>query len=94
MSEQQLQELVHRHPGSTATPSHSGLITDFNQLSSVPGMNAGIMNTLQQETYLAPFHVMQVQMVGPKVGAELRNKASPGHTLCPGRHAGLHRIPL
>ena len=33
------------------------------------------MNTLQQECYLAPYHVVQVQMVGPKVGAELRNKA-------------------
>jgi len=44
-------------------------------LSSVPGMNSGIMNTLKQECYLAPFHVMQVQMVGPKVGAELRKKA-------------------
>ena len=54
---------------------HSGLITDFSQLSSVPGMNSGIMNTLRQECYLAPFHVLQVQMVGPKVGAELRNKA-------------------
>jgi len=51
------------------------LITDFNQLSSVPGVNSGIINTLQQECYLAPYHVMQVQMVGPKVGAELRNKA-------------------
>jgi preprotein translocase subunit SecF len=38
-------------------------------------MNSGIMNTLKQECYLAPFHVMQVQMVGPKVGAELRKKA-------------------
>jgi preprotein translocase subunit SecF len=38
-------------------------------------MNAGIMATLRQECYLAPFHVMQVQMVGPKVGADLRNKA-------------------
>jgi preprotein translocase subunit SecF len=33
------------------------------------------MNTLQQECYLAPFRVLQVQMVGPKVGADLRNKA-------------------
>ena len=54
---------------------HSGLITDFGQLSSVPGVNPGIMNSLQQETYLAPYHVMQVQMVGPKVGQDLRNKA-------------------
>jgi len=41
----------------------------------VPGMNAGIMNTLKQECYLAPYRVLQTQMVGPKVGAELRNKA-------------------
>jgi len=33
------------------------------------------MNTLQQECYLAPFHILKVEMVGPKVGAELRNKA-------------------
>ena len=74
MSEQQLQQLVHSLLAARDS-DHSGLITDFNQLSSVPGVNAGIMNTLQQESYLAPFHVMQVQMVGPKVGAELRNKA-------------------
>jgi len=54
---------------------HSGLITDFSQLSTVPGVNAGIISTLQQECYLAPYHVIQVQMVGPKVGADLRNKA-------------------
>ena len=57
------------------TPPRSGLITDFNQLSSVPGVNAGIMNTLKQECYLAPYTVKKTEMVGPKVGAELRNKA-------------------
>src|SRR4051794_27213831 len=74
MSDPQLQDLA-RNLVSYRDSKMSGLITDFNQLSSVPGMNAGIMNTLQQETYLAPFHVIQVQMVGPKVGADLRNKA-------------------
>ena len=74
MSEQQLQQVVHSLLAARDS-DHSGLITNFNELSSVPGVNAGIMNTLQQETYLAPFHVMQVQMVGPKVGADLRNKA-------------------
>jgi len=54
---------------------YSGLITDFNQLSGAPGMNSGIMNTLRQECYLAPFHVLKVEMVGPKVGKDLRNKA-------------------
>jgi len=74
MSQQQLQQLT-RDILKVRDSEHSGLITNYSELSSVPGLNAGIMNTLQQETYLAPFHVMQVQMVGPKVGADLRNKA-------------------
>ena len=74
LSEQQLQQLVSGLL-DFANNRYSGLITDFNQLSSVPGMNSAIMNTLRQECYLAPYHVMQVEMVGPKVGAELRNKA-------------------
>jgi len=74
INEQQLQDLA-KALLAERDDHHSGLITDFNQLSSVPGVNPAIINTLQQECYLAPYHVMQVQMVGPKVGAELRNKA-------------------
>jgi preprotein translocase subunit SecF len=74
MSGPQLQQLVSGllHVRDS---DHSGLITDYNQLSSAPGMNSAIMNTLRQETYLAPFHIAGTQMVGPKVGAELRTKA-------------------
>jgi len=74
MSEQQLQKLA-ADLLSYKDRNYSGLITDFNQLASTPGMNPGIMNTLRQECYLSPYHVLQVQMVGPKVGADLRNKA-------------------
>jgi preprotein translocase subunit SecF len=75
MSDQQLQALVKAMLEYRDTPPRSGLIRDFNELSSAPGMNAGIMNTLKQECYLSPYHIVQTQMVGPKVGAELRNKA-------------------
>jgi preprotein translocase subunit SecF len=74
LSEQQLQKLA-ADLRDYANSRYSGLIADFNQLSSVPGMNSVIMNTLRQECYLAPYHVLKVEMVGPKVGAELRNKA-------------------
>lgn len=53
----------------------SGLVTNFQQLSTVAGMNSGIMNALQQECYLGSYHVGEVQMVGPKVGARLRSQA-------------------
>jgi preprotein translocase subunit SecF len=74
MSEEQLQKLA---AGLTEQrdKKRSGLVTDFGQLSAVSGMNSGIMNTLQQECYLAPFSIRQVEVVGPKVGGELRNKA-------------------
>ena len=75
MSEAQLQKLAKDLLDFRDTPPRSGLVTNFSQLTSVPGVNAGIMNTLQQECYLAPFHILKVEMVGPKVGAELRNKA-------------------
>jgi preprotein translocase subunit SecF len=74
MSADQVKGLAHNILDVMNT-QHSGLITDFSQLSGVPGMNSGIMNTLRQECYLSPFHVVGAQMVGPKVGAELRQKA-------------------
>jgi preprotein translocase subunit SecF len=74
INDQQLQKLA-SDILDYSNRNNSGLITDYNQLSPVPGMTPAILNTLRQETYLAPYHVMQVEMVGPKVGAELRNKA-------------------
>jgi preprotein translocase subunit SecF len=74
MSEQQLQTFA-ADLKSYMDSNYSGLVTDYKQLSAVPGMTPAAMNILQQVTYLSPYHVMQVQMVGPKVGKDLRNKA-------------------
>jgi preprotein translocase subunit SecF len=54
---------------------HSGLISSYSELNGVPGVTPQVAAVLQQETYLAPYHVLETQMVGPKVGAELRKKA-------------------
>ena len=75
LSDQQLQTLVSNILNFRNTPPRSGLVTDFNQLSGLPGVNSAIINTLKQECYLAPFNIRNVEMVGPKVGAELRTKA-------------------
>jgi preprotein translocase subunit SecF len=75
MSDQQLQTLVASLLSFRDKPPHSGLVTDFNQLSSVPGVTPAILKVVQDQCYLAPFHVADVEMVGPRVGAELRNKA-------------------
>jgi preprotein translocase subunit SecF len=75
LSQPQLEKLVGDILNFRNTPPRSGLVTDFTQLSAVPGVNPAIINTLKQECYLAPFNIRNVEMVGPKVGAELRNKA-------------------
>ncbi len=75
LSEAQLQQLARDIIDFRNTPPRSGFIQSFDQLSVVPGVNAGIMNTLKQECYLAPFLIRQVQVVGPKVGADLRRQA-------------------
>jgi preprotein translocase subunit SecF len=75
LSQTQLEKLVADITDFRNTPPRSGLISSFNQLSSVSGVNAGIINTLNQECYLSPYTVKRTEMVGAKVGAELRNKA-------------------
>ncbi len=75
MSDDQLKKLTGEILKIRDTPPRSGIITEFSQLSSAPGVNSAILNTLQQECYLSPYHIMETQMVGAKVGAELRNKA-------------------
>src|SRR6202140_3186797 len=75
LSDPQLQALVSAVLTFRNTPPRSGLVADFNQLSSVPGVTPAVLNTLKQECYLAPFNIRNVEMVGPRVGAELRNKA-------------------
>src|SRR5262249_32104605 len=68
LSDPQLQKLVADMLDFRNTPPRSGLITSFDQLAAVPGVNAAIIKTLKQECYLTPFSVRQVEMVGPKVG--------------------------
>ena len=75
MSDAQLQKLVADILQFRNTPPRSGLIGSFDQLSGVPGVTPAVINTLKQECYLAPYAVRGVELVGPKVGADLRERA-------------------
>ena len=74
MTDQQLQKVA-ADIKDYANSRYSGLLTDYGQISGVPGVTPQILNTLKQETYLAPYHEASLEMVGPKVGGELRRKA-------------------
>jgi len=73
MNEQQLQTLAANI--ANYSKQHSGLIGSLSELSAVPGVTPQILGVIQQQCYLAPYHVLETQMVGPKVGSELRKKA-------------------
>lgn len=75
LSEQQLQDLTKSILDFRNTPPRSGLIKSFDELSVVPGVTPAVVSALKQESYPAPFAIRNVEVVGPKVGAELRTKA-------------------
>jgi preprotein translocase subunit SecF len=75
MSDAELQKLVKDLLDFRDTPPRSGLLTSFDQLSALPGLKPVVINTLKQECYLAPFAVRGTEVVGPQVGAELRQRA-------------------
>ncbi len=57
------------------TPPRSGLIKSFDELSAVAGVTPAIINVMKQEMSLAPFVVRNFELVGPKIGEELRWQA-------------------
>jgi preprotein translocase subunit SecF len=75
LSDQALDKLANDLRTFRDTPPRSGMLENFDQLAAVPGTNSAIINVLKQQCYLAPFSIREVQMVGPKVGGELRTKA-------------------
>ena len=56
-------------------PPHGGLIADFQDLSAVPGVTPGVLSALKNDFYLSSFAVINAEIVGPKVGADLRRQA-------------------
>jgi preprotein translocase subunit SecF len=52
-----------------------GLVTGFDDLSKVEGVTANVVNVLKDGFYLGSFAVRNVDIVGPKVGAQLRRQA-------------------
>ena len=52
-----------------------GLITAFQQLNAVAGVTTALQTFLTAQYYLSSFAVRNTQVVGPKVGADLRRQA-------------------
>jgi len=75
LNEQQLQDLVKAVMQFKNTPPRSGILSNLDQLNGVAGVTPAVLNVLKQECYLSPFSIIGAEVVGPKIGAELRSKA-------------------
>ncbi|MFZ0639748.1 MAG: protein translocase subunit SecF [Candidatus Acidiferrales bacterium] len=54
---------------------HSGIVTNFDQLSGVGGGNPAVIAALKGGYSLNDFSILNAQVVGPTVGAQLRRQA-------------------
>jgi preprotein translocase subunit SecF len=75
LSEEQLQHLAAAVTTFRDTPPRSGLIRSLDDLSGVAGVTPQILGVLKQETFPGSFIVRGVEVVGPKIGADLRQQA-------------------
>jgi preprotein translocase subunit SecF len=75
ISEPQLQDLTKNILQFRDTPPQSGLIQDLNSLSKVQGVTPQILNVIRQETYPGGLTVIDHEMVGAKIGADLQRQA-------------------
>ncbi len=52
-----------------------GMLGNLDELSKVPGVTPQILTVIKQESYLGKYLVRNTEVVGPRVGSELRTKA-------------------
>ena len=53
----------------------NGVLSNVEDLSHVTGATPAVISAIKENYFLAPFAIRNVDIVGPKVGAELRNQA-------------------
>jgi preprotein translocase subunit SecF len=54
---------------------HGGIVTSFDDLKNVGGATPAVINSLQSGFSLGNFAIRNVEIVGPKVGSQLRRQA-------------------
>jgi preprotein translocase subunit SecF len=57
------------------SPPRHGLLSSFQELKAVSGVTSGVIDGFNRDFYLPGFAVFNTQIVGPKVGADLRRQA-------------------
>ena len=75
LSEQQLQDLANNIKNFRDQSPRSGVLRSFDELQGVSGVTPQVISVLKQEAYTAPYSIRNIEIVGPKMGEELRWQA-------------------
>jgi len=70
LAEQELLDMVKAIEDYRA--SKGGILNSFDELSSVKGVTPPVIAALKQECNLGPFTILSAEVVGPKIGADLK----------------------
>jgi len=54
---------------------HGGIVRSMDELSGVKGVTPKVIDTMKANVSLGPFTILQTEVVGPKIGDELKHKA-------------------
>jgi len=73
LSEQDLQDLCAAISAYRA--DHGGILRSADELSGVKGVTPKVIEALKANVSLGPFTILQTEVVGPKIGDELRRQA-------------------
>ena len=74
LNEQQVQDLAKAITTFRDTQK-KGLLGNIDSLSGVNGVSPQVLTVLKEKAFVAPYQVRGFDLVGPKVGAELRSQA-------------------
>ncbi len=75
LSDDQVQQLAKDILAYRDNPAQGGLVRNVDQLSTVAGVTPQVLSVLKQETYPEAFAIVNAEVVGPKIGADLRRQA-------------------
>ncbi|HTA41707.1 MAG TPA: protein translocase subunit SecF [Bryobacteraceae bacterium] len=76
LSDTQIDQLAAAIMSFRNQPPRSGLLANIDDLRTVPGVTPQVLTVLKDQIYLAPYTAARdYELVGPKVGADLRQQA-------------------
>lgn len=74
-AKQRYQDLAEAIVNFRNSPPRSGIVSQWKELGAVPGVTPGVLSALENDFYLSSYAVGKTEVVGPKVGGDLRRQA-------------------